>query len=201
MAAPSGKLPSAVRSGKSNILYVIYMPSAIMAYIIPCSKTLNNKVTTISPCCLIMIYLQIRYPLCSIPLQIVAYLYFSFVFLKHLFNYDFFKHLCCPVHKPLLQCHIQFFSSCSIDIQTCLCNGFKTQFFCCCFTGQNLCRHSSGQLSKFKLVKSHSRQTSGFYLVNLTSEYRNAFFICSLDNRLKCGYYRIVSQVVDAVYF
>ena len=35
-AAPSGKQPSTVRSGKSSILYVIYTPYDIRAYIKPC---------------------------------------------------------------------------------------------------------------------------------------------------------------------
>ena len=34
-AAPKGKLPSTVRSGKSNILYVIYTPKERRAYIKP----------------------------------------------------------------------------------------------------------------------------------------------------------------------
>lgn len=41
-AAPKGKVPSTERSGKSNILYVIYTPKQTMENINPCSNTANK---------------------------------------------------------------------------------------------------------------------------------------------------------------
>jgi len=58
-AAPNGKLLSTVKSGKSSILYVMYMPKERTAYIRPCSKILKiNDIKTLLTIFLLIILLQ-----------------------------------------------------------------------------------------------------------------------------------------------